>query len=111
MPNLLSIIKMMETKTEEIELSPSHTGSSMPNDDRRTITQYIISKQNADSRLACYNYAFLKKISKCVKFGTKSTHFEKKTKYFQSALISAILTHFEKISKIKFCMARFIFIV
>ena len=41
-----------------------------------------------------------------VKFGTKSLEF-----FFQSALISAILTHFEKNSKIKFCMARFIFIV
>ena len=54
------------------------------------------------------NNALWKNISKCVKFGTKSTHFEKK---IQSALISAILTHFEKKSKIKLCMACFFFIV
>ena len=39
------------------------------------------------------NNALWKNISKCFKFGTKSTNFEKKN---QSALISAILTHFEK---------------
>ena len=42
------------------------------------------------------NYALWKFFSKCVKFGTQSTHFEKKVFFFQSALISAILTHFEK---------------
>ena len=36
----------------------------------------------------------LKKISRCVKFGTKSTHFE--FFFFQSSLIWGILTHFEK---------------
>ena len=32
-------------------------------------------------------------------------------KFFQSALISAILTHFEKKSKVKFYMGRFIIIL
>ena len=41
------------------------------------------------------NYALWKNFSKCVKFGTKSTQFEKKI-FFQSALIRGILTHFEK---------------
>ena len=31
-----------------------------------------------------------------IKSGTKSTNFEKKYNFFQSALISAILTHFQK---------------
>lgn len=44
----------------------------------------------------------------CVEFGTMSTLFEKNI-FIQSAFISAILTHFEKISKIKFCMDRVIF--
>ena len=37
-------------------------------------------------------YALWKMFSKCVKFGTKSTHFNF---FFQSALISAILAHSE----------------
>ena len=46
------------------------------------------------------------KLSKCVKFGTKSTHFEIIFDYFfQSDLRSAILMHFEKFSKIKVCTA------
>ena len=39
------------------------------------------------------NYALWKKFSKCVKFGTESTHT---LFFFQSALIWDILTHFEK---------------
>ena len=35
----------------------------------------------------------------------------KKEYFFQSALISAILTYFEKNPKIKFCMAPFIFLI
>ena len=54
------------------------------------------------------NYALWKFYSKCIKFGTKPTHFQKKN---QSALISAILTDFETNSKIKFCMGRFYFII
>ena len=40
------------------------------------------------------NYALWKKISKCVKFGTKSTHFEKK--FSKCVKFGTNLTHFEK---------------
>ena len=45
-------------------------------------------------------------ISKRVKFGTKSAHFGKKSIIDDIASTSAILMHFQKNSKIKFCMAR-----
>ena len=48
----------------------------------------------------------LKKMSMCVKFGTKSTHFEKKS-FLQSTLISAILAHFKKIRKSNFAWLLF----
>ena len=48
----------------------------------------IFMKRNALLQRTLKNYALWKIISKCVKFGTKSTHFEKKN---QSALIWGIL--------------------
>ena len=55
------------------------------------------------------NYALIENIFRALNLGPCQRSL-KKTIFIQSALISAILTHFEKISKIKFCMDRVIFL-
>lgn len=75
-----------------MELSPSHTGSSMPNDDRRTITQYIISIRDW---LVTITH-FEKKISKCADLVPKLTHFEY---FFQYVIFLKLRCHNGAINK------------
>ena len=60
-----------------------------------TVMKFVISAQIGIVTPHLKNCTLWNKISKCVKFGTKSTHFEKKHS-FSKCVKRGILTHFEK---------------